>query len=30
MVHHPIIKKVVDDPLAKGSIEPLMGGAGFY
>ena len=30
MVHHPTIPKEVDDLLDKGSIEPWMGGAGFY
>ena len=30
MPHHPIIQKEVDELLAKGAIEPLMGGAGFY
>ena len=28
--HHPIIQKEVDELLAKGSIEPSSGGAGFY
>ena len=29
MAHHPIIKEV-DELLAKSTIEPLTGGAGFY
>ena len=28
--HHPVIQKEVDDLLAKGAIEPSLGGAGFY
>ena len=28
--HHPIIKKEVDELLAKGANEPSSGGAGFY
>ena len=28
--HHPVIKKEVDEHLAKGAIEPFSGGAGFY
>ena len=30
MVHHPVIKKGVNELLAKGPIEQLTGGAGFY
>ena len=29
-VHHPVIQKEVDECLAKGAIEPSLGGAGFY
>ena len=28
--HHPVIQKEVDELLAKGAIEPSLGGAGFY
>ena len=28
--HHSVIQKEVDEPLAKGEIEPSSGGAGFY
>ena len=28
--HHPVIQKEVDEPLAKGAIEPSSSGAGFY
>ena len=28
--HHPVIQKEVDELLAKGTIEPSSGGAGFY
>ena len=28
--HHPVIQKEVDEPLAKGAIEPSSGGASFY
>ena len=30
VAHHPIIKKEVDDLLAKGATEPSTGGADFY
>ena len=29
MAPHPIVPNVVDERLAKGSIKPWMGGAGF-
>ena len=28
--HHPVIQREVDELLAKGTIEPSLGGAGFY
>ena len=28
--HHPVIQREVDELLAKGTIEPSSGGAGFY
>ena len=28
--HHPLISEGVDEPLAKGAVEPSLGGAGFY
>ena len=30
MTHHPIIQEQVDELLAKGAIEPLMGSTRFY
>ena len=30
MAHHPVIKKGVDEPLAKGAIESSTTGVGFY
>ena len=28
--HHPVIQREVDELLAKGAVEPSLGGAGFY
>ena len=30
MTYHPFIQNAVDELLAKASMEPLTGGAGFY
>ena len=30
VAHHPLIQKEVDELLAKGAIEPSLGGDGFY